>query len=85
MCYLIARCCGSIGCIALRISHGPPLVTLKQKLIGIIGYGPVEMVTISRPMAYPEYAPYNVAATEDEFILAVMKLYESTKEQTNLT
>lgn len=79
MSYLIARCCDGIGCIAFRIPHGPSLVALKKKLIGIIGYGPVELITISRPQAYLEHAPYHVAATEDEFIRTVIKLYESIK------
>ena len=80
MCYLIARLCNGIGCIVLRTPHGPPLVTLKQKLIGMIGFGPVELITISRPQAYLEYAPYHVVATEDEFILVVIKLFEYVKK-----
>lgn len=83
MSYLIARCCDGIGCIAFRTPHGPPLVALKKKLIGIIGYGPVELITISRPQAYLEYAPYHIAATEDAFIRAVIKLYESVKERSS--
>ena len=82
MSYLIARHCDGIGCVAFRTPHGPPLVTLKKKLLGIIGLGPVELITISRPMAYLEYGPYNVVSTEDEFVLAVIQLYESAKEQT---
>ena len=39
----------------------------------------MELITISRPQAYLEYAPYHIVATEDEFIRAVIKLYESIK------
>lgn len=79
MCYLIARHYDGIGCIAFRIAHGPPLVALKKKLIKIIGFDTIELITISRPMAYLEYGPYNVVTTEDEFVLAVIQLYESAR------
>ena len=83
MCYLIARYCNGIGCIAFRTPHGPPLLALKKRLIGMIGFESVELITISRPMAYLEYSPYNVVTTEDTFIHSVVRLYESVKEQDN--
>ena len=83
MCYLIARYCNSIGCVAVRTPHGPPLIAMKKKLIGMIGFESVELITISRPMAYLEYSPYNVVATEDKFIHSVVRLYESVKERGN--
>lgn len=81
MCYLVARHFEKTGCIAIKVSHGPQLVALKRKLLRHIGYGSVELVTISRPMAYLEYAPFYIAATEDAFIEAVTKLCEPTREE----
>lgn len=82
MCYLIAKHFNGIGCVAFRIPHGPPLVALKKKLISIIGLNTIELITISRPVAYLEYGPYSVVATEEEFVHAVIQLYESTREHT---
>ena len=83
MCYLIARYRDGIGCVAFRIPYGRPLVALKKKLIGIISLDTIELITISRPMAYWEYAPYHIVATEDAFVHAVIQLYESVKEQSS--
>ena len=58
MCYLIAKDRDSHGCYALKTNHGRHLVELKKG---------VQLVTISRPTAYGEYAPYHFVDTEQEF------------------
>lgn len=64
---LIARNRKSYGCFALKIKHGKHLVELKRRLNKIVGYKGVELITISRPTAYGEYAPYQFIDTEQEF------------------
>ena len=58
MAYLIARKRESHGCLALKIKHGENLVELKRRLNKAVGYKGIELITISRPTAYVEYAPY---------------------------
>ena len=47
--------------------YGKHLVELKRELNTEVGYKGVQLVTISRPTAYGEYAPYHFADTEQEF------------------
>lgn len=74
MCFLIAKKFNDIGCLALQTSHGQHLVDFKKKLISEIGTDRIQLVTISRPSAYGEYAPYQFIDTEKEFEKAVKKL-----------
>ncbi len=74
MCFLIAKKFNDIGCLALQTSHGQHLVDFKKKLISEIGTDRIQLVTISRPSAYGEYAPYQFIDTEKEFEQAVKKL-----------
>jgi hypothetical protein len=74
MCYLVAKNFDEVGCLALQTKHGQHLVDFKKKLIGIVGYDEVQLVTISRPSAYGEYEPYHFVDTEQEFEEAVMKM-----------
>ena len=67
MAYLIGRKRESRGCIALKINHGENLVELKRRLNQVVGYKGVELITISRPTVYGEYAPYQFTDTEEEF------------------
>ena len=78
MCYLIAKDRFSHGCIALKTTHGQHLADLKRMLNTAVGntvdaMGPtgIELVTISRPEAYGEYAPYRFVESEEEFIALV--------------
>ena len=40
---------------------------MKRELNKAVGYKGVQLVTISRPTAYGEYAPYRFIETEQEF------------------
>lgn len=74
MCYLIATDKNGHGCYALKTNHGQALVELKRQLNQIaISHG-IQLVTISRPNAYGEYAPYIFVADEAAFIQAVQDL-----------
>lgn len=67
MCYLIAKDPQKSGCYALKTIHGKHLVELKRQLNAAVGKKGIQLVTISRPTAYGEYAPYTFAKDEEEF------------------
>ena len=74
MCYVVAKDVNSIGCIALRTTHGEHLSELKQRIESKIGYERIQLVTISRPSAYGEYEPYHFVDSEAEFEKAVVNM-----------
>ena len=47
------------------------MVKLKHLLNDMVGNTGVEIMTISRPAAYGEYAPYRFAHSEEELIALV--------------
>ena len=71
MCYLIAKDRDGHGCYALKTKHGKHLVEMKRELNKAVGLKGIQIVTISRPVAYGEYAPYRFIETEQEFISLV--------------
>lgn len=74
MCYLIAKKRDQIGCYAYRTKHGKKLVELKRELNSAVLDSKVQLVTISRPIAYGEYKPYKFIDNKDEFTKAVLSL-----------
>ena len=74
MCYLVAKDKDKHGCYALKTAHGKQLVELKRRLNRTVGTKGIQLVTISRPTAYGEYAPYSFAANEQEFERLVMSM-----------
>ena len=74
MCYVIAKHKDDVGCVALKTTHGKHLVLLKKRIVDKIGFEKVQLVTISRPSAYGEYAPYRFVQTEEEFAQAAMSM-----------
>ena len=68
MCYLVAKDRDAHGCFALKTTHGKHLVELKRELNKAVGYKGVQIVTISRPTAYGEYAPYRFVDTRTSSI-----------------
>jgi hypothetical protein len=67
MCYLIAKDKNKHGCYALKTTHGVHLVSLKKSLNVKAAPKGIQLLTISRPTAYGEYAPYKFAKSEEEF------------------
>lgn len=59
MCYIVAKDRYAHGCYAYGTQHGQHLVELKRELNDAVGLKGVEIMTISRPEAYMEYAPYH--------------------------
>lgn len=74
MCYLVAKDTTKHGCYALKTNHGKHLVDLKRFLNNAVSGQGIQLVTISRPTAYGEYAPYRFAQTEEEFISLVTEM-----------
>jgi hypothetical protein len=54
--------------------HGKHLADLKWLLDEALGNTGVEIMTISHPEAYGEYAPYHFVQTEEEFIKQTLAL-----------
>ena len=50
------------------------LVEQKKELNRTVGYKGVQLVTISRPTAYGEYAPYHFTKDEQEFEMLVKSM-----------
>ena len=67
MCYLVAKDPKKRGCYALKTTHGKHLVELKRALNAAVRERGIQLVTISRPTAYGEYAPNTFAKSEEEF------------------
>lgn len=74
MCYLIAKDVNSHGCYALQTKLGQHLVQLKEDLDNIVADHGIQLVTISRPSAFGEYAPYHIIEKESEFIALVTNM-----------
>lgn len=74
MCYLVAKDTTKRGCYALKTTHGKELVELKRLLNKAVGTRGIQLVTISRPTAYGEYAPYSFAKDKQEFMELVMAM-----------
>ena len=78
MCYVIAKDFNKEGCVAYKTTHGAHLAELKQKLLKEIGVKSIQLVTLSRPIAYMEYAPYRFVYTEKDFYDNVIKMSSYT-------
>ena len=76
MAYLVDRGRESHGCLALKVTHGENFVELKRRLNKAVGYKGIEIITISRPTAYGEYAPYQFIDTEEEFEQLVRERFD---------
>ena len=66
MCYLIAKNTKKQGCIALKTKRSKELadyITALQERLG----DDIELITISRPVAYNEYEPYCFANSSEDF------------------
>ena len=76
MCYLIAKDRNAHGCVALKTTHGQHLADFKYALDDAVSGCGIQLVTISRPTAYGEYAPYHFVHSEEEFTSQVLAMQE---------
>lgn len=74
MCYLVAKDTKRHGCYAFKTTHGKHLVQIKKELNSVVASKGIQIVTISRPTAYGEYAPYQFAKSEEEFMEKVINM-----------
>ena len=72
--YVIAKDKNKHGCIALKTVRGKHIVELKRMLNKEAVPKGIQLVTISRPTAFGEYAPYSFFETEEEFIKCVRNM-----------
>lgn len=72
--YLVAKNFYQHGCYAMPVEHGPELVELKRDLQAATPLEHLQLVTISRPAAYGEYAPYTIVKDREEFIRLVLQM-----------
>jgi hypothetical protein len=68
MIYLVAKSRNKHGCYAWRTTSGQHIVKIKRSLHINAKTKNVQIVTISRPSAYGEYAPYTFVHSEQEFL-----------------
>ncbi len=71
MCYVIAKDINKQGCVAYKTRLGKNLSELTLKLNQLASRRGIQIVTISRPTAYGEYAPYSFVNSQEELIDAV--------------
>ncbi len=71
MCYVIAKDVNKQGCVAYKTRLGKELSELIQKLNQLASHSGIQIVTISRPTAYGEYAPYSFVDSREELENAV--------------
>lgn len=60
MCYVVAKNANKIGSVAIRMKLGKAVVQLKEEMNDQYLSKHIQFVTISRPSAYGEYAPYHL-------------------------
>ncbi len=74
MCYLVAKDINKQGCYALKTRLGERLAKFSSELDKSLPHDGIQIVTISRPTAYGEYAPYTFVNDEEAFRKAVMNM-----------
>ena len=79
MYYVIAKYMDFDGCVALKATHGKNLFDLKRRIEAQTCYTKIELITLSRPSAYPEYGLYRFVKTEAEFEKAAIQMYSCLK------
>ena len=71
MCYVIAKDINKQGCVAFKTRLGKDLAVFTRELNELAPRRGIQIVTISRPTAYGEYAPYSFVQSKDEMKMAV--------------
>lgn len=74
MCYVIVKDINRQGCIAYKTRLGKGLADLTKELNNLAPRKGIQIVTISRPTAYGEYAPYSFVDDVDSLKKAVIAM-----------
>lgn len=72
--YLIAKGRNSRGCYVIKLPYDKHFSTLKKSLSNSVKHKGIQLVSVSSPMAYGEYAPYHFVNDEKEFEDLVLKM-----------
>lgn len=73
MCYLVAKDFDKPGSIAFSVAEGERLSPIVRKLEREKKKG-IQIIAISEPDAYKEYAPYKFAKSKEEFESEVLAM-----------
>ena len=74
MCYLVVNNFGERGSIAVQMQHGPRLRSLTHYIEEVRKGKGSQIITLSNPDAYKEYAPYDICSDEAEFVQKVLSM-----------
>ena len=74
MCYLVVNNFGEHGSIAVQMEHGPRLRKLTHYIEELRKDTHSQIITVSNPDAYKEYAPYHICNDEADFIQKVLAM-----------
>ena len=72
--YILARYRDGHGCTAYHLDSSDNLIKLNRYLEEITMGKGIEIVVISRPVAYGEYKPYSFVYTVDDMINVVKEM-----------
>ena len=73
MCYIIAKRFKQPGCVAFKTEFGKALSQFSRRLQNELN-NDIEIVTISSPEGYGEYAPYRYVSSYQEFYQEAIKM-----------
>ena len=71
MCYVVIKDIYKQGCVAYKTKLGKGLAELIRELNQLAPRRGIQVVTISRPTAYGEYAPYSFVESSEDLKEAV--------------
>lgn len=71
MCYVVIKDMNKQGCVAYKTKLGKGLAELIRELNQLAPRRGIQVVTISRPTAYGEYAPYSFVESSEDLKEAV--------------
>lgn len=74
MCYVVIKDLNKQGCIAYKTELGKGLAELIRELNQLTPRRGIQVVTISRPTAYGEYAPYSFVESAEDLKEAVQAM-----------
>ena len=72
MCYVIAKKHNQLGCIAFKIERSRALAEFVSDLGWKVLDKDIQILTLTDPDTFGEYKPYQMVATESEFVSKVL-------------
>ncbi len=81
MAYLVVNKFGRRGSIALQMSHGEEMIALRHMLEDRGDTAGLQVITLSSPDGYGEYAPYEICPDKDTFVKKALAMTEDEPEK----